>query len=240
MDSTFKFELRDAFILRVEPLKKIHRLLSDRIGPTAISAECADDVTRGFDGIAALEKYENSKAKRIVNLRLRAASDDWKKEATVEFIDRWYFGGTRIEIRARDDVVTRLRSDLLDVVAGLRPWYYLVNKIDVFLGAIIGLVAIIAGFLVLMATFGPTNDRPTVASSRQQAIGYLFGGVFGATYFGFAYLIHRFRRLLFPHGTFALGQEVARFETGEKWRWGVIIAILPSLAAGIALLWFSR
>jgi hypothetical protein len=237
LDSTFKFELRDAFIVRVEPLKKIHGLLSDRIGKTTITAECVDDVTREFDSFSKLEAYENSNDKRIVNLRLRARADDWKKEATVEFTDKWYFGGTRLEVRASDDVVTRLRSDLLDVVSGLRPWYHFINRFDVFGAALLGLGILYIALLTWLAVYG--SDESSNSTPRQTGIAYLAAVAFCTVYFGFAYFIHRFRRFVFPHGTFAIGQEIQRLDVAEKWRWGLLIAFLPSLAAGVVLLWFQ-
>lgn len=237
MDSTFKFELKDAFVVRAEPLKKIHALLSDRIGKTTITAECADDVTREFDTLNKLEQYENSKPKRILNLRLRATAEDWKKEAAVEFTDKWYFGGTRIEVRARDDVVMRLRSDLLDIVAGLRPWYHLINRFDIFTLALIGLGTLFAGLLAWVAIFG--SDEVSASTPRKQAIGSLIGAGFSVAYIGSAYLVHRFRKVVFPHGSFAFGQEIHRFKTAEKWRWSLLIAFFASLAAGIVLLWFQ-
>ena len=121
MDSRFEFELRDSFVLNIDQIKKMHALLSERIGKTEISADCVDDITRNFDSLNGLRDYENVKQKRIVNLRLNSRSEDFCKRASVDFTDKWYFGGTRLKVEARDDVTTRLRSDLLDVISGIRP-----------------------------------------------------------------------------------------------------------------------
>lgn len=238
MKSTFKFELRDAFVVRTEPLKKVYELLCERIGKTTITAECADDVTREFDSFNKLEQYENAKSKRILNLRLRATDEDWKKEATIEFTDKWYFGGIQIKVQARDDVVTRLRSELLDIVAGLRPWYHMINRFDIVTLAGVGLGTASVLLLIWNATYGP--DEVMDKTPRQQAVALLVGVGFVAIYSVLFYMLHRFRKVVFPHGTFAFGQEIHRIETAEKWRWGLLIAFLASLAAGIVLLWFQN
>lgn len=239
MDSTFDFELRDAFVVRVEPLKKIHGLLCDRIGKVTITAECLDHVTRTFDDLAGLLKYENAKSKRVVNLRLSARSDDFKKTATIDFTDKWYFGGMRLRIEARDDVVTRLRSDLLDIVAGLRPWYFVLNKIDVILAAWLCYVAFWLAVALLVAIRGPSTSSESPATVACPNSTDLIVFVGSALYFGAAYLVYRFRRVIFPHGTFLLGQEQDRFDTRDKWRWGFVVAFVASFAAGLALLWFQ-
>ncbi|MEO9590933.1 hypothetical protein [Rhodopirellula bahusiensis] len=224
IDAKYKFELRDSFIVRVEPLLKLHTLLSERIGPTTIIAECADDVTRAFDSFAKLEQYENARSKRIVNLWLRSSGDSPKKSASVEFTDKWYFGGTRIEIQARDDVVTRLRSDLLDVIEGFRPWYHWINRFDISGLSIAGLAMVVFGSLGWIALNG--SDKPSTAAPRVWSIGVLLGVGFSAFWFGTARLLSRFRSTVFPHGTFAIGQEIQRLETAEKWRWGLVIGFV--------------
>lgn len=237
MNSKFELQLRDAFVVSEEPLKKIHGLLAERIGTTSITAECADSVAREFEGLGALLKYENPKQKRIVTLRLYARSSDFGKSANIEFTDKWYFGGIRIAIEARDDVVTRLRSDLLDIVAGMRPWYFPLNKVDVFLAAVICYLVTWISLLVFAAM--RSSDPPPPTSSYLSAKEQLALLGFLGFFFGTVYLVHRFRSILFPHGSFILGQGKTRFDTLEKWRWGFVIAFVASLVAGIALMWFQ-
>ena len=81
MDLNFEFENRDAFVVSIEAVKRIHDILSDPIGKVTITAKCADRIERTFDHVDALSTYENSKSKRIVSLCISARSDDWGKEA---------------------------------------------------------------------------------------------------------------------------------------------------------------
>ncbi len=236
MDSTFKFELRDAFIIQPPALKKIFGLLVDRIGETEISAECFDDVTRKFDNIEALLKYENTRAKRILNLSLQARSIDWKKTASIHFTDRWYFGGTRLEIKARDDVLSHLRTDILDIVAGQRPWYFFINKIDVFFFSFLLFVFTWLVCYIGVAIYGPEKSADTISPKNQAILTLVAYGGMGL-YIGCTYVIYKSQKFVFPHGTFAIGQETSRYETMEKWRWSLLMGFVASLLASIAIIW---
>lgn len=237
MESAYKFELKDSYVVRLDDFKKIHALLSSRIGDTEITAECADNVSRNFSSLKELLKYENLKVSRIVNLNFRARSKDWNKKAEIEFIDRWYFGGIRIEIKARDDVVTRLRTDILDLIAGLRPWYNAINRFDVF-----GVLCLlpIPFYLALLAWFVFFGSSETSESTpRMKALTYLLAIIISVVYLAIAYSIHRFRKIIFPHGIYALGQEVRRYEIQEKWRWGLLVSFVASLIAGFVLIFLQ-
>jgi hypothetical protein len=236
LGSTFSHELRDPFVIKIEPLQKIYSLLRDRIGETNLSAECADNVTREFTDVSALSNYENTKAKRIVSLELVARSEDWKKSARVSFSDKWYFGGTKVSIDARDDVVTRLRSDLFDVLSGFRPWYWRINKIDLFLVLITVYGVLWLSLLTYVALFG-SGKAPPSPTTRDSAIAQLsFIGFIGAL-IGGGIVANRFRSILFPHGTFLIGQEQDRFDTLDKWRWIIVSIIVGIIVPLLSVIW---
>lgn len=231
MKSQLRLEIKNAFSAFPEPLRKIHDLLGSQIGKTTIKAECIDNVTRKFDNISELLKYENPKTKRIISLQLQAYSDDFKKQAEVEFIDESYFCGIKINIEAKDDLVTLLRSNLLDITSSLRPWYYVVNKINVYYISIILYVPFILGTIAVILP----SIEDLEPSIQLSLAGWLTLLLISSLYFISAYLIQRFRALIFPSSTFLIGQEVQRIDILDKWRWGGVIAFLVSLAAGIAL-----
>jgi hypothetical protein len=59
LDAHYSFELPHAFVVGPDELKKLARLLSDRIGNLDIRADCADDVSRDFMTANDLIAYEN-------------------------------------------------------------------------------------------------------------------------------------------------------------------------------------
>ena len=236
MKSTFKLELKDGFVVTPESLKRICELFETRIGPVAISAECADDVTREFNGLSELKKYSNTKAKRILNLLVRASSSDYRKTGRINFIDEWYFGGTKIEIEARDDVVERLRSEILDVVSSHRPWYNLVAKTDVANLALCLSAGSIIVFLCYAALFAPSKPTSVDMSPRQTAIGYLAMAVMVGICVLLTSVAYLFKRKLFPRASFLIGQEAAHYQIMEKWRWNAVLGFVVSVAAGLLVL----
>jgi len=131
MNSTYSKTLSVTFLASEADLKKIHKLLQDRIGPVTITAECADEVTRTFDSIKQLCDYENLPKQELSRIRFASYSTsevagtemkDFSKSATVDFRARWLFNGVNIDIDARDDVLARLRTELED-----KPSNYLIR-----------------------------------------------------------------------------------------------------------------
>jgi hypothetical protein len=224
-------------VLDDDALKKLHRLLADRIGQTKIVADCVDDVAREFENLPSLLNYENAKSKRIVKLRLSARSDDFGKTSSIEFTDEWPLSGTSISIEARDDVVSRLRSELLDVISGMRPWYHPVNRISPFFAVLAVYMVTWISVLIVAAASEPNPTAPTASnpSHGSAAAQLIFLGFLAVLLLG-ACLLHFVRKLFFPFGTFRIGQGAIRDATLEKWRWGLLIAFIASFAAGIALL----
>ena len=117
MDADYSVELLQAFVIGEDELTKLGNLLTDRIGDLDIRADCADDASRMFKTIRELLAYENPKAKEIRRIHLNATSKDFSKRATIDLSGtRWR--GLSLNFHASDDVVSRLRTKTLDIVAG--------------------------------------------------------------------------------------------------------------------------
>ena len=131
-------------------MKKLTRLLQDRIGKVQISVDCVDGFSREFNTLKDLSTYENSKSKRIYRIHLSARSDDFSKSATIVFRDSFRFEAeVSIDVTGREDVVSRLKEEILDVMAGMRPWYNVIARVDFFITNIglllLYFIAVIAG-----------------------------------------------------------------------------------------------
>lgn len=240
MISEFELDIRMAFVVKPDTIMKIHNLLMDRIGKIEYKAECSDNVTRKFETIDELLKYENAVRKQINNLRMNSEACAGNESARIEFCHKWYFKGTRVKITGEEGSVTGLRSGIMDILSGTRPWYWFILKLDIFVATFILLFIAWIAFLY--------NEWRSLVEWRNlvesESVGVLlpmsavFLGVLGfcALYYGAAYLLYRIRKMLFPYGSFIIGQGQDRFETLEKWRWGFFIAILTSLIAGVIIL----
>lgn len=234
MDAHYSFELPHAFVVGPDELKKLAQLLSVRIGNLEIRADCADDVSRDFMTANDLIAYENSKAKEIRRIHLSARSDDFSKRASIDLSgSRWC--GISLDFTARDDVITRLRMQTLDIIAGMRPWYSVMHRIDfVSIGLLayvllwFGLLAVVAFKLVPVSD--SNEDNPSSSAFAQLVV---YGGM--AILFGFGIVLNRFRDSIFPRAVFTIGQAEARFKQLERFQWGIVIAFVVSFAAGLVI-----
>ena len=86
----------------------------------------------------------------------------------------------------------------------------------------------------LRVAFGlvDSSDESSGPTARSVAIAYTVLG--GAVVVGWG--LNKIRERLFPSITFAMGQGKRRHENLEKIRWGVVVAFVISLLAGLPLL----
>ena len=129
MDVHYSDKLKHAFVIRDSELKKLTRLLQDRIGKVDILAHCADGFYREFETVKDLITYENPKSKEICRIRLRARANDGSKSATIDFSDASW-EGISIDCTGGEDDVSKFKEKTLDIIAGMRPWYNMLTSIN--------------------------------------------------------------------------------------------------------------
>ena len=129
MDAMYSNDFPHAFVVGQEELTKFTKLLNDGVGEVTITVRCADDVTRTFSSVDELLAYENPKAKQIRRLHIQAHSNDHTKRASVELASIW-LRGIAVEIQGPDEVVSRLREKVLDIINGMIPWYSLLTRVN--------------------------------------------------------------------------------------------------------------
>ena len=215
-------------------MKKLTRLLSDRIGVLEIRADCVDDVARTFTTVGELVAFENPRGKEIRHLQISAHSDDFTKRATIDLYgSRWR--GIWLEFHARDDVVSRLRTEVLDVVEGMRPCYTVLHRANFVSILFVAYFLLYFGLLIVLAFIwipvGDSKEANTSSSALAQLIAY---GVLAAL-FAIGIALNRFRDTLFPRAVFLIGQGKARFHQLERIQWGVVIAFIVSFVAGVII-----
>jgi hypothetical protein len=232
LDARTTLSPQHAFVLSDKDIKKLCALLADRIGPVTIDTKTIADLERQFTYASKLCEVENPWEKRIVDLRITARSEDWKKRATVRFSES-RFAPIDVEVSASEIVVERLRQDLIDILRGLRPWYSRIARIDFILGIMFGLsfVSLLAAGLV---AFGVVRLKEQNANDiyNREIRGFwlvIVGGTFG-------WAANQLRKLLFPIGIITVGQVAKRHSLLETIRWTVGIGFLVSFAASIAVL----
>lgn len=230
-DAHYSVELPQAFVVGKDELKKVADLLSDRIGNLEIRADCTDDVARMFATVENLAAFENAKGKEIRRLQFSARSGDFKKRAVIDLSDsRWR--GISLDFEASDDVVSLLRTDILDLIGGMRPWYAALHRID------FASIALIAYFMLsfsLLIVFAFKWIQVDLSYSALSALVVSGGIAILFAVFAIGIALNRFRDSLFPRAVFLIGQGIARFQQLERIHWGIIIAFIISFASGVAI-----
>ena len=234
MNVNYSETLSQAFVAGPDELKKLVELLQKRIGEVSISADCIDKIERKFNTVKDLIDYENPKPKRIRRIYLTAQSDDYSKSFTIVFRDSFYReAGISIDITGREDVVSRLKEEVLDVVTGMRPWYNFMfdSKVGTIITTVFGMI------LGASLVFGSEiKDISFITYLRDVGPIYLMVAVL---FLCLTSLFCQLREHLFPQIVFTIGQGQSRFKLLEKVRWGVVIAFSVSFAAGLLLLIFK-
>src|SRR6266508_4840107 len=234
MDAHYSVELPQAFIVGDDELKKLADLLSNRIGNLEIRADCADDVARTCKNVKELAAFENAKGKEIRRLHISARSDDFEKRATIDLSgSRWR--GISLDFEARDDVVSRLRTEVLELIGGMRPWYAGLHRVDFGSIAFLAYLLLWFGLLIVVAfnwipVAGGKEQNPSASALGQLVV---YGGI--AFLFATGIVLNRFRDSVFPRAVFLIGQGKARFQHLDRIQWGIIIAFLVSFAAGVVI-----
>jgi hypothetical protein len=219
LHANYSSELKSAFVLGDEELRKLSRLLSERIGGVEYSAQCSDDVARTFTTLAELVNYENAKASHIRGLCISARSADYSKSATIRMSDskqRCF----SLDIDAREDVVARLRADVLNVVSGMSPWYAAFHQVNFLL-----ILSAVALALSLARPAGVAATRIPISLAVAAII------LLGAA----GFVLNRLRDRVFPRAVFLIGQGKARYQHLERCHWGIGIAFVVSFLAGLVI-----
>jgi hypothetical protein len=231
MVATTEFSVKHAFVLEPEEVRKVCRLLQDRIGSTSISSQCADGITREFADISQLLGYENPRRRRIASISFRSHSDDWKKQADISFSSHSW-ATISANFSGLEASVMKLRDEISEMIDGLKPWYWRFARIDFFI------VALITWFgadciLTIYANGQAANSvKPAVNLVKAFSITGIVLAALGIVVLSF-WGLHRLRSRYFPLAVFKIGQETRRFDTDGKVRWTIMIGFTVSLVASL-------
>lgn len=232
MNVNYSQTLSDAFVVRSNNLKKLVELLERRIGTREIDiqADCIDEIQRQFNTVTEVIAYENSTPKRIRSIHLSVQSEDASKSsARISFREpSWLIPVVSIDITGPEDIVSRLRDEILEVTTGMRPWYHVFAHIDFLTIFGVGIVSIVSLFAIA-TLFGwvSVTDAPSSDSGNVKADAFLvvFSLISSFVFWG----LYRLRNYLFPRIVFIIGQQESRFKLLEKIRWLVICLLVPPL-----------
>ena len=228
MNVKYSKNLTQAFIAGPSELTKLTELLQDRIGKVEIHADCADNLSRQFETVDDLISYENPKSKEIRCIHLRVSSNHILDSSSIVLPST---DGISIQFTESEDVVSVIRDDILDILAGMRPWYNMLSLINSYPAPVFTyFVACLVALSVDLWLYE--------YSSKIGVAGIIMGLI--CVIPAILFLLHKLFNFLFPLQVFTIGQGELRFKDKEWVRWGVVIGFPISLAAGLIIWLMTR
>jgi hypothetical protein len=212
-----------------------------RLGAIKLTATCSDRVTREFSSVEQLLAYENPETKRIVGLTVAVRPADYSASkipehtfADVVFNSQWS-GGISISVDAPDEIATRLKGQLRDILSSVRPWYAVLHKID-FHWAFLGVF--VAFFVVAIVLLGKAEPKPLGDSPGALGATYLKLGAIITAVQAAGSVVNALRNKFFPAKCILIGQAQERDKKVEPVQKIVITLVLG--AVGAAGTWMLR
>lgn len=228
---------RRAFVLTEEDVNALVELLS-AVGPPKCSIKCSDDLTRTFENIEALLKFDNSPLRAINELSIDSRDWDTSTSGSIKLENVALYPNVTLHLEGADNQITKLNDELEARLAGMRPWYAVFTSLKI----------VVPAFVLLLFTVGLTLiDTAWSVSPNELNSQFLQGlqdatlrkiaviaalAVWGVQIGGLITLPWWFNRLL-PVGSFAIGQGKSRYELREKVRWGVVIALVVGVLGSL-------
>ena len=232
MNVSYSKELAHAFVATPSELKELTTLLEENIGKVEIRADCTDDISREFETIEELIAYKNPKSKELRCVYLTARSDDYEKSVRIRFLDS-IWTGILIDLAGPENVVSNLKEETQDIIAGMRPWYNVLfhSKFSMTISFIFGMILT----LWIQIALGYKVGEIGIISYLRDVMPINLIAAFIILSLCVLFLKKPFN-YLFPKAVFLIGQGETRFKHQQNVLWGVIIAFFVSLAAGLVIL----
>lgn len=223
-----KFEVPQAFVVKIEDLTKLWQCFEKSIGPPAATAQCADGLVRHFESLSELTGFENAERTKINSLELSARSREYRERAEVALGGK-FLATISVTMEGEEDTISKLMLEVKDILYGMRPWYSRIARLDMFY---VWFPIFLVVFLLLqIMAQGAPQPQPIPFSKALGVTGFVLVLIFviGGIVWGSAKLRNRF----FPLATFAIGQGLGRHQHQEQIRWVVIVGFLVGVAASI-------
>lgn len=233
MQSSYYKEFNFAYSFEEEGLKKIFKLLTDRIGETSLEVLCSNDITLKLNSIDGLLRYENAKDKEIKAITFFARDREKNRTAYVR-LKGGAFDGISITIEARHDVVERTSNALRDIIMGSKTWYSLLYSAEnYFLFIVYPAIFLIINSILISTWLSPALAKQKELEKGSFAYAFiviLFGIIL---YLVIGFLIMILRKYAFPKRSYLVGQAKKRHKALAIFQVAVIIGFVVSLTAGM-------
>jgi len=214
-------------------VKRIYAVLAQRVGPVAISLQCADGIDREFDDMDQLVNYPNARDRQIIRLRISARGERSGHSAALSLSSGPSSPIDLFISASSDEFVLTLRQDLISLLRELRPWYSKIATIDlvgaVLLTALAGSAVLILGMATGLVSVTSSEPVDSTAVTRASAVFWAIIILTGAA----VWSLNRLRSNVFPVAVFAIGEGMHRYQTLDTARWVIVVGFMVSIVASV-------
>src|SRR5437763_8782902 len=118
-----------SYVLTAEDLQRVADSFAVNIGTPRVELQCSDLITRAFETADAATDYDNAPSKRIESVRIIAFSPDTSERAFLT-ISAGEGSSFFLSLDASEEHVRKLKEAIDDRVAGMKPWYAWLTRIN--------------------------------------------------------------------------------------------------------------
>lgn len=238
LQATSDWTWKHAYVLEDDDIKKLWKLLDERMGNVKAVLRCLHDTNLEATETKHVLSYENPAERRVLSMLMTARSDDFASSARIDFREgNWWSRGINVTITGRDDVVQRLNESLRLTFSGTRPWFWWLTRVD-YIGLFFNVWALVWLLLLVLLWAGilggSTPNQPQQPQSHpNQAHPLTWGVLMCCVVGGCGWILNRFSRWAFPSSSYGIGQGKKRYKTMENARWGVFMALVVGVVASV-------
>ncbi len=236
MKASTRYEATHAFVVDDKDIKKIWELTAEHCPIQEAKIYCSDDISRICTNSAEITSYENPKRSKILAIELIGTSEN--NDTSIEIILNERRSRTlSLSIRGEENIISKLRTEIMDYFEGLKPWYSRLATFDHFFFWMPFFVII--AFIISAKVPKETTNNIEITTKQSIIIGFTAFALLACVIAIAIVAImgsKKLARFVFPVGTFSIGQGLKRHAFAEQVRWSVIVAMVVSFI--ISLIFF--
>ena len=243
MNIEYYKRLSQAFVVEPDNLEKLIAICEKYIGAVNIHIACNDNTSRKFSKLEGLICYDNINSQMIQEIHLTANSEDNSESVKIGLGDvafhnfPFFKTNVLIDIEAHEDNIYTFKSEILNQISEMRPWYNFVAAINVFFSLLFFVYFLLFATLIsdffldlqLYSSIVSSESKTHISIIKMASISVLFfviiiGGIF---------CFNKAKVTLFPKSFFRIGRQDAKFAILDRCRWSIITAIVTIVIGAV-------
>src|ERR1035437_3647464 len=166
--------LTQPFVLTSNDLNKLYANFQKWLNKISFEISSKDSLKREFSTLEDLLSFENPPQKEIRSLLLSGFSHDPETSIIIIF-EIASERNILISIEGEEDAVMAINNSLEECLSGIKPWYYLLARINIYIASYIIVGTTIATFIIRSITGRSAPSISQVSELRSLLTGLSIG-----------------------------------------------------------------